>query len=153
MDKETLIGVLQGATRQIFSAQGEALATVYHTEGDKVCGGLLVNLEKDQIARVLYQERSVFLHVVYVTEAWTLQVEKGDDLDVWQSDEPYVPVSEHPARREVVLMIYYGKPNEMWQAPINRPADGPAVLGPWEKVAAGGQMTGRMIDPPVSTTN
>jgi hypothetical protein len=142
---ESFCRLLRIVVQLDFNSRGELLPVVYYEEGSKIVGLPIPELpSQDCVAQFIYRVRCVYPNTGYATEAWAALIEK---------DEIFTgPVSEHPARQEVVLLLCYGSPVEMWRAPIIRPEGVPATLGPWEK-ADGDKLGGRMIDPPPSTMN
>jgi hypothetical protein len=150
--KERLITAAREISQSAFAELGEICPTIYFYEGGKVvvviATPFTTDAVKDAFAQGLYALRRLHAHVIYVSEAWVAEVPKGADV---QAMRP----SEHPDRREVVMLMYYGQPDvEMWWAPILRPADAKPLLGSWERMdEAGSNIGGRMVDPPPSAMN
>jgi hypothetical protein len=150
VDRAEFIEFVKDSTRFVFKKQG----CVHHcllvlTEDGKFAPVQFAGLENAELdeeeiglifANSIAQLRAECQAVAFVAEAWTIQRDLGDVIDVRPR--------EQPDRQETLMITVYGpaKADEtLISCPIIRDGDEP-TLGDWQEM--GGELMGRFAPDP-----
>ena len=126
MDKNDFIRYVKDATKFIFNKEYEISPCIIAFKDNNFVYIPLEGLDKDNIAQMILQFRNTIPLMTYISEAWAVNKNIGDEISVAPSKDPN--------RIEVVLCnLYFSYIESMViMAKIIREPGCPAVLDDWE---------------------